>query len=83
MSSIPRWDAASISTTSSDVPAAIVRQELHSPHGDVVGPLTQLSAFATIRAMDVFPVPRGPANRYACRTWSRSIALRSVRTTAS
>jgi hypothetical protein len=33
--------------------------------------------------MEVFTVPRGPAKRYACRTWSCSIALRSVRTTAS
>ena len=43
----------------------------------------QLSAFARMRAIDVFPVPRGPAKRYACRTWSCSIAFDSVRTTAS
>ena len=43
----------------------------------------QLSAFARMRAIDVFPVPRGPANRYAWRTWSCSSAFCSVRTTAS
>ncbi len=32
------------------------------------GPCAQLSALATIRASDVLPVPRGPANRYAWRT---------------
>jgi hypothetical protein len=40
-------------------------------------------ALVRILAMEVFPVPRGPAKRYPCRTWSCSIALRSVRTTAS
>ena len=34
------------------------------------GPAPQFSALARIRAIDVFPVPRGPAKRYACRTWS-------------
>ena len=33
--------------------------------------------------MDVLPVPRGPAKRYAWRTVSPVIALLSVRTTAS
>ena len=37
----------------------------------VVGPCAQFSAFARIRAIDVLPVPRGPAKRYACRTWSQ------------
>ena len=83
MSSIPRWLAASISTTSRDVPLAIVMQELQVLSGVAVGPCSQLSALARMRASEVFPVPRGPAKRYACRTWSLPIALRSVRTTAS
>ncbi len=80
---MPRCDAASISTTSSDEPAAIAMQTLHALSGVVVGPCAQLSAFARMRAIDVFPVPRGPAKRYAWRSLSPSIALRSVRTTAS
>ena len=63
MSSIPRWLAASISITSSEVPFAIETQELQVPSGVTVGPYAQLSAFARIRAIDVFPVPRGPAKR--------------------
>ena len=83
MSSIPRCDAASISTTSSDVPAAIATHEWHVPSGDTVGPCAQLIDLARMRASDVLPVPRGPANRYACRTLSCSIAFESVRTTAA
>ena len=70
MSSMPRCEAASISTTSSEVPAAIARQAWQVPSGSGVGPCTQLSAFARIRASEVFPVPRGPAKRYAWRTLS-------------
>ena len=83
MSSIPRWLAASISITSSEVPAAIVRQELQVPSGVFVGPSTQFMALARMRASEVLPVPRGPAKRYAWRTCPRSIAFSSVRTTAS
>ncbi len=83
MSSIPRCEAASISMTSSEVPFAIATHEWQVPSGVGDGPCAQLSAFARMRASEVFPVPRGPANRYACRIWSVSIALRSVRTTAS
>ena len=83
MSSTERFEAASISITSSDVPAAIVRQDSHSPQGVTVGPLTQFSERARILATDVLPVPREPTNRYAWCTRSRSTALRSVRTTCS
>ena len=65
MSSMPRCDAASISTTSSEVPAEIETHAWQVPSGVVVGPDAQLSAFARIRAIDVLPVPRGPAKRYA------------------
>ena len=70
MSSIPRCEAASISITSSEVPFAIETQAWHVLSGVGVGPCAQLSALARIRAIDVFPVPRGPAKRYAWRTWS-------------
>ena len=63
MSSIPRWLAASISTTSSEVPLAIVTQELQVLSGVAVGPCSQLSALARMRASEVLPVPRGPAKR--------------------
>src|SRR5262245_39897204 len=83
MSSMPRCDAASISTTSREVPFAMVTHRLHVRSGSGVGPVTQLRPLARMRASEVFPVPRGPANRYACRTWPWAMALRSVRTTWS
>ena len=48
-------EAASISITSSEVPAAIVRQGSHSPQGVSVGPFTQFSERARIFAIEVFP----------------------------
>ena len=65
MSSMPRCEAASISTTSSDVPFAIATQtwQVLSGLGDGAGVPAQFSAFARIRAIDVLPVPRGPAKR--------------------
>ena len=80
---MPRCEAASISTTSSAVPAAIARAIGVVGSKSAFGPPSAFSAFARILAIDVFPVPRGPAKRYAWRTWSCSIAFRSVRTTAS
>ena len=64
---MPRWEAASISTTSSELPLAIARQTGHVLSGEGDGPVVpaQLSALARMRAIDVFPVPRGPAKRYA------------------
>ena len=57
----------------------IATHESHIPHGSGVGPFSQLSAFARIRAVLVLPVPRGPVNRYACATRSSAIAFVSVR----
>ena len=66
MSSTELFDAASISTTSSDVADAIARQDSQTPHGVTVGPpLEQFSDAARIFAIDVLPVPREPTNRYA------------------
>ena len=63
MSSTERFEAASISITSSEVPAAIVWHGSHSPHGVSVGPCTQLSDRARIFAIEVLPVPREPMKR--------------------
>ena len=83
MSSTELLEAASISSTSSEVASAIERQESHTPQGVEVGPFTQFSDAARIFAIEVLPVPREPTNRYAWCTRSCSSALRSVRTTCS
>src|SRR5271166_1425256 len=64
---MPRFEAASISITSSEVPAAISLQESHTPHGSGVGPFTQFSAFARMRAAVVFPTPRAPEKNVRVR----------------
>src|SRR5215831_15497366 len=80
MLSTPVFDAASISNTSMDLPAAISWQDGHVLSGVMVGPFSQLRPFARIRAVVVFPTPRGPEKRYAwpirsiwiafCRVWT-------------
>ena len=45
------------------VPFAIATQAWQVPSGVAVGPCSQLTAFASKRANDVLPVPRGPAKR--------------------
>ena len=62
-------------------PSAISTHASQTPHGSGVGPFTQLSARARMRAVVVLPTPRGPANTNACATRSLVIALRSVRVT--
>ena len=49
---------------------------LHTPQGSAVGPCSQLTIFARIRAVEVFPVPRGPQNRNAW--WRRSSRIAPV-----
>ncbi|OQC28024.1 MAG: hypothetical protein BWX70_02002 [Verrucomicrobia bacterium ADurb.Bin070] len=61
--STPLFEAPSISSTSSALPAAISRHMLQALHGAVVGPFSQSSALAKIRASEVLPMPRGPTNR--------------------
>ena len=80
---MPRCEAASISITSSELPFAIASAIGVVGSKSAFGPPSALSALARMRAIEVFPVPRGPAKRYACRTCPCSIAFRSVRTTAS
>ena len=48
--STPVWVAASISSTSMSRPSAISMQASQTPHGSAVGPFTQLSARARMRA---------------------------------
>src|SRR4051794_31229334 len=55
----------------------------HTPQGSGVGPFSQLSARARIRADVVLPHPRGPVKRKACATRPVFSALTSVRTTCS
>ena len=84
MSSTELFDAASISTTSSELAVAIDVHDSQVPHGVMVGPpLEQFSDAARIFAIDVLPVPREPTNRYAWWTRPCSSALRNVRTTCS
>jgi hypothetical protein len=63
-------------------PSAISTHASQTPHGSGVGPFTQLSARARIRADVVLPTPRGPANTNACASRPLASALRSVRVTA-
>jgi hypothetical protein len=55
----------------------------HSRHGVLVGPFSQLSALARMRALVVLPTPRTPVNKNACATRSIAIALPSVVATCS
>ncbi len=79
-SSTPRFEAASISMTSSAVcPLQILAQLSHSPQGSPDSSRTeQLRAIASIRASVVLPTPRGPQKRYACPTRLSDTARRSV-----
>src|SRR5207237_8770098 len=74
------------SCTATSLPAAISTQGGQTPHGSDVGPAAeawQLSARARMRAVVVFPQPRGPVKRKACATRPDLSALTSVRTTCS
>ena len=64
MSSTLLWEAASSSITSKETESVTARQEWQSSHGSPAGERSgQLRALANRRAVVVFPVPRGPANR--------------------
>jgi hypothetical protein len=63
ISSIPRLEAASISTTSSEELFTMARQLSQVPSGSAVGPAAQFSPIASTFAVEVFPVPRGPLKR--------------------
>ena len=82
--STPLFDAASISTRSLKVPAAMATQFSQVPSGSPSAPRSrQLSALARMRAVVVLPVPRGPEKRYAWPTRPSRTALRSAVVTCS
>ena len=83
MSSMPRFDAPSISRTSIAAPRVISVHGVHTLHGVGAGPFSQLSAFESTRAAVVFPTPRIPVKRYAWWIRSASIAFFNVRVTCS
>jgi hypothetical protein len=63
MSSMPRFDAPSISSTSTSLPAAMLSQMSHWLQGTPSATFGQFSALAKIRAVDVLPTPRAPVNK--------------------
>ncbi len=74
-SSTPLFEAASSSITSTNLPSFMALQFAHSPQGILAASspaaasaFIQLSAFARILAVLVFPVPCVPAKRYAWLT---------------
>ena len=78
MSSTLLLDAASSSCTSKLVPASMARHDSHTRSGSPSAGAAQLRTLARMRAVDVFPVPRGPLNRYAWPTRPSRTALRSA-----
>src|SRR5699024_5895582 len=71
-------EAASISITSEIDPSKIPTQAALSLHGSLVGACSQLTVCANIFAALVFPVPRGPENKYAWEYLLCSSAFCSV-----
>ena len=69
---MPRFDAASISTTSGKDDLSMLRQFTQLLQGSMEVPTLlntlerQLTDFANIRAVDVLPVPFCPPNKKAC-----------------
>src|SRR5947207_11273182 len=61
--SIPRLEAASISTTLKEFPAVISRHCSHTLQGSPFFDCEQLIVFAKRRAVLVLPVPLGPVKR--------------------
>jgi hypothetical protein len=68
----------SSSITSTDEPSVIEVQCSQSLQGVAVGPCSQLSALARIRAVEVLPVPRGPGEQVRVVEAVLSIAWTSV-----
>ena len=60
---MPRLLAPSISSTSTSSPVLMLWQMSHWLQGIGVGPFSQFSALARIRAAEVLPTPRAPVNR--------------------
>ena len=64
-------------------PGASATHDAHVPHGVDVGPCSQFSDRARIRAEEVLPQPRGPENKYAWAMRPLSSAVDSGRVTCS
>ena len=65
---MPRFEAPSISATSSETPLVISVQHVHALQGSAPfcspsARRSQLSALARMRALVVLPTPRAPVNR--------------------
>ena len=69
--------------TSTERPPAISWQMSQTPQGSAVGPFSQESALARMRAALVFPTPRAPVKRKAWWTRFWAMAFDSVRATCS
>src|SRR5205823_4603460 len=80
---MPRFEAASISITSTAPPAAISMQLAHTPQGWLVGPEMQFRHRARMRATVVFPVPRCPEKIYPCAIRFCAMAFSRVVLTCS
>ena len=65
--SMPVCVAASISSTSMSRPSAISMHASQIAAGSAVGPFTQFSARARMRAVVVLPTPRGPGEHERLR----------------
>ena len=83
ISSIPLFEAPSISKTSKFLYSVISSHIVHLLHGFPFFESLQLSPLARIRAVVVFPTPRGPVNIYPCPTRSFLKALTRVFVTCS
>ena len=62
---------------------ALIPGMAQTPSGSPLIGFKQLMALAKILAADVFPVPRGPLNKYACVVWPVMIAFFNVLVTTS
>ena len=70
--------AALDSTTSKVAPSVMAMQERQVPQGSPSAGARQLSALATMRAVEVLPVPRGPTKRRPCPSRPSATARRRV-----
>jgi hypothetical protein len=66
-----------------EFPEAISSQMEHLLQGFGVGPFSQFKAFARMRAVEVFPTPRGPENKNECASRELLMALINTRVMCS
>ena len=63
MSSIPRFEAPSISIKSKKLPVSMAWEISELFNGSPKDEISEFRALAKIRAVDVFPTPRGPVSK--------------------